>query len=349
MVLINNRYKPYPTPPARGGMSSVLRCEDTVLKRDVAIKFLAPGTKRQRLMDEIAALHKVRSPHVVQMYDVVIVPPDSRIGIVQEFVDGDDLLKLAAAGLPPARILAYLHQIACGLADVHQSGVIHRDIKPNNMKVDGGGVVKLFDFGLARELDKAATGGFNGTVGFAAPELWKSGIVSFTTAVDVYAFACTALWLSSNGLPTSLVQAPPSPTGTEFAGFPLHKQISTKLALCLSVNPAFRPGMAEIRDLLRKHLAVGKHRAVVTHQGQIYNLDLATPSITLNRPGSPDSIQVDYDGLDFVVRRVTGQCFVNNIPITVGLVLDGSCLITLGVGKSREFSTFDVSHPEVVI
>ena len=143
-------------------MGSVIPCKDTILKRNVAIKFLAPGVDRGRMMDEIKALQAVHSPHVVQMYDVVVVPPGNQIGMVQEFVEGKDLMELASDGLSLPEIQRYLHHVARGLADVHAAGIIHRDIKPNNMKVDGDNIVKIFDFGLSRVLSKADTHGFRG-------------------------------------------------------------------------------------------------------------------------------------------------------------------------------------------
>src|SRR5439155_1289086 len=126
-----------------------------------------------------------------QIFDVVIVPPDNNIGIVQEYVPGDDVRKLAKTWMPtPADYLHKLYQIASGIADIHAVGQIHRDIKPINMKVDAEGLVKIFDFGLSREhtADKAHTFGFKGTRGYAAPELYGDGDRPFTPAVDTYAF-----------------------------------------------------------------------------------------------------------------------------------------------------------------
>ncbi len=348
MTLIADRYEPVAAPTA-GGMGSVVRCKDTVLQRHVAIKFLSPGVDRRRMMDEIIALQAVRSPHVVQMYDFVIVPPDNRIGIVQEFIDGRDLVELTGAGLGAAERLKLLHQIADGLADVHAAGIIHRDIKPNNMKVDAEGVLKIFDFGLAREVGKADTHGFIGTPGFAAPELFQTGFVSFTTAIDVYAFGCTAISLGPTGLPANLSAMPPAPTGGEFSGLGLPPGVAAEMPRCLSVDPSLRPALATLRDLIAKHLVANKHRALITHHGTTYHIDSSKKRVDLTHPSQAVSIRVEYDGLDFTVTAVTGTAFANNIPLTAGYVLAGSCLITLGTGRDRAFVTFDVSHPEVVL
>ena len=165
------RYQPS-GPAVDGGMSSVAFCKDQILERQVAVKFLQTTTHRRRMDDELAALLKMRSKHVVQIYDLCKFP-DKCIGIIQEFIDGKDLLESFA---PPTSIDSYyrqLWQIASGISDIHAVGVIHRDIKPNNMKVDPEGVIKIFDFGLARDAGPAAaTVGFVGTPGLEmAPQI----------------------------------------------------------------------------------------------------------------------------------------------------------------------------------
>ena len=348
MSLIDGRYKPKGA-PSDGGMGSVLRCEDTFLKRDVAIKFMNPGGERRRVMDEIKALETVRSPHVVQLYDVVILPPHNQVGIVQEFIDGDDLQERAARGITEDEALHCLYQLACGLSDTHAAGVIHRDIKPNNMKIDREGVLKLFDFGLARTNGQAQTLGFRGTPGFAAPELVTSGYVAFTTAVDVYAYGATALWLVARCLPDHMQGLPPATKGDEFAALGLHPELTSCFQRCISMSPLARPPSQEVRTLLHKHLARNKHRALVSYAGTTYRLAAGVKPFTLRRSGSPDRIRIAYDEFDFVVVDVSGDVFVNNMRVLLGMKITGSCLITLGSGRDRAFVTFDVSHPEVVL
>lgn len=165
-------------------MGSVLPCKDLTLQRDVAIKVIHGATHRRRMLDELSALAKMRSKHVVQVYDV-LQPSRDEIGIVQEFISGVDLFDEGASPDDTTGFYKQIWQIASGISDIHALGVIHRDIKPNNMKIDSEGVVKIFDFGLARdEGPSAATMGFVGTRGFAAPELYR-GPVRFTKAVDV--------------------------------------------------------------------------------------------------------------------------------------------------------------------
>ncbi|MFY8063009.1 MAG: protein kinase domain-containing protein, partial [Usitatibacteraceae bacterium] len=148
-VLFADRYQTKGGPLV-GGMAAVYPCMDIVLERQVAIKIMPGSAHRRRVRDELEALLKLRSKHVVQVYDV-LNHAEGDLAIVQEFIDGLDLFddKLAPSSLDG--YLKLLWQIASGIADVHELGVIHRDIKPNNMKVDPEGVIKIFDFGLARD------------------------------------------------------------------------------------------------------------------------------------------------------------------------------------------------------
>ena len=196
---------------ASGGFGKVVFCHDTHLDRPVAIKSIKDVSEKHRIIDELNALMQLRSKHVVQVFDRVI-GNDEAISIIEEFVDGDDLDVLLNKS-KPKDYLKTLWQIASGIADIHSVGVIHRDIKHNNMKIDKEGIVKIFDFGLSRNTGKnAETIGFKGTFGYAAPELFKSGHVEFTQAVDTYAFGVIAIYLSGLTLPTG--ENPPVPTTT---------------------------------------------------------------------------------------------------------------------------------------
>jgi eukaryotic-like serine/threonine-protein kinase len=155
-----------------GGMGEVLICKDEILEREVAIKFIQDVKDQRRLFDEIAALQKIRSKHVVQIFDVFLNDIDRKVGIVQEYVSGKDLVSFCSGKvLSIDEYLKILYQIASGVSDIHDQGLIHRDIKPSNMKFDQSSIIKIFDFGLARfSGQNDSTLGFAGTPGFAAPE-----------------------------------------------------------------------------------------------------------------------------------------------------------------------------------
>jgi eukaryotic-like serine/threonine-protein kinase len=189
-----------------GGMGEVKIYDDQHLERKVAIKFIKNESDKGRLIDEIKALQQICSKHVVQIFDVVLCESTQRFGIVQEFVPGPDLDEISEAGhIDKDQYLKILYQIASGLTDIHAQGLVHRDLKPNNIKFDGESILKIFDFGLARCLaSEASTLGFKGTHFFAAPELYRAGIVSFTEGVDIYAFGIIAWVLSGMILPPAL-------------------------------------------------------------------------------------------------------------------------------------------------
>ena len=337
-----------------GGMGSVIVCTDTVLERPVAIKFISSDVHRRRMDDEVAALLKLRSKHVVQIYDV-LRPSKEQLGIVQEFIDGKDLFESYA---PPTSLAAYytqLWQIASGLADIHELGVIHRDIKPNNMKTDPEQVIKIFDFGLARDDGPSAkTRGFVGTRGFAAPELCARPF-SFTKAVDTYAFGATALFLATGGLPHEMMEQPPriNPAGY-FQGLSLAvaAEVAALLNASLDGDPASRPAMRQIRDALARHILFDKHRALVVHQSRASVLSASNRSVKLAF-GTIGSIEIKYDGLAFLVASVSGEVHINNQPALQGSSMPGACVVALGAAhrraNERRFITFDISHPEIVL
>lgn len=335
-----------------GGMAAVWPCYDTVLQRKVAIKVMPGSSEKRRIRDELGALLKMRSSHVVQVYDVLNLNKD--LAIVQEFIEGHDLFDASLMPKDKSEYLKLLWQIASGITDIHDVGVIHRDIKPNNMKIDPEGVVKIFDFGLARdEGPSAATLGFVGTPGFAAPELY-SHHVTFTAAVDTYAFGATALYLGLRDLPPDLSHRPPILTGADYFSalpFTLSADVITILNACLEKLPSNRPEMREVSSLLAKHLLHNRHRALIVFNGTASYLDTTRPSVVLRLP-SIGEVGIRYDGFNFVVDSVSGEVFINNAPVTAGDHLPGACVVALGSPErraARRYITFDLSHPEIVL
>lgn len=352
IVDLPRRYSP-DGESVEGGFGSVFFCDDLNLKRKVAIKVINDRRDRRRINDEIQALLAMRSKHVVQVYDVV-VSKNGDIGIVQEFIDGDDLFE---SSLPKTSLESYLKtlwQIAVGLADIHNAELIHRDIKPNNIKIDGEGILKIFDFGLARpEGPKARTIGFVGTPGFAAPELYSGG--AFTKAVDTYAFGATALYIATDDLPKVMLAVPPArPAPNAFTDLPfkLHSEVEDILHRCISTNSLERPQMREVKAVLGKHLLINKHQALTIHNGHPSLLNAAAPEVSLELPRI-GRVEIHYDGLTFSVAEVSGEVYINNRLAVKNDEIPGSCVVSLGSpmrrANERAFITFDVSNPEVVL
>ncbi|MBP3983767.1 serine/threonine protein kinase [Pseudoxanthomonas helianthi] len=339
--------------PLNGGMGSVYKCKDVTLARFVAIKVLQNVADERRMADEIDALLKLRSKHVVQVYD--LVPVEAGRAVVQEFIEGNDLWRRDGHPVSVAQKYRCLWQIASGIADIHDAGVIHRDIKPNNMKIDPEGVIKIFDFGLARNNGvNASTLGFIGTYGFAAPELFD-GRVAFTPAVDTYAFGATAIHLIAGQLPEDMRRPMPPqalPVGFfERLNSGLSGDVVRLLEACMHMDPSRRPLMASVRDELAKHLLFDKHQALAVHKGHPYYLNKDNRTVSARWDGV-GSVRITYDGMKFFVEEVEGEVFINYMPATANQLLPESCVLALGAstrGNMRMYITFDLSRPEVVL
>ena len=193
---------------ARGGMSEVYRATDTVLGRPVAIKVLGEqyaddGEFLQRFSREAQAAGRLSGePHTVTIYDVGAW--DGRPTIVMELLEGgslDDMLRTTGAQ-PPERALRWLDHAAAALDHAHAHGVVHRDVKPANLLLDGDSTLHVADFGIATahgSVSLTRTGTVLGTVGYLAPEQAEGKPAS--PASDRYALAVVAFELLTGTRP----------------------------------------------------------------------------------------------------------------------------------------------------
>ncbi|CAH0159077.1 Serine/threonine-protein kinase PrkC [Rahnella aquatilis] len=336
-----------------GGFGNVVKCLDTHLSRFVAIKSINNPEDSARMKDEFSALMKLRSKHVVELYDV-IEHDDGDISIVEEYIDGPSLHEITDTINDQNSLLKILWQIASGISEIHAHDVIHRDIKPGNMKIDQEGVVKIFDFGLSRNIDNANTVGFKGTPIFAAPELFIQN-VQFTKSIDTYAFAVTAMCLASTPVPDKITRYPKLLTSNPFneSKIQLPTTIKDLLFKCLDVNPAARPDMLDVCNNLKKFLLFNSHRALLISEikGPVV-VSSTHKSESYDNPGI-GSVEVAYSGAEFYISKLSGEVHVNNIRAKQFNLLPNSCVIILGpAGRTtvnRVFITFDLSHPEVVL
>jgi serine/threonine-protein kinase len=166
---------------ARGGMATVYTAVDTRLDRVVALKIMHDGLGSdedfaERFVHEARAAARLNHPHVVAVFDQG--EDDGTVYLVMEYVPGHTLRDVirAEAPLPPRRALGLLDQILTALAAAHDAGLVHRDVKPENVLITPTGQVKVADFGLARAVSSASTatataGVLIGTVSYVAPEL----------------------------------------------------------------------------------------------------------------------------------------------------------------------------------
>jgi serine/threonine protein kinase len=175
---LGSRYR-IGAPIGRGGTGVVHAGTDDA-GTPVAIKVLrhdlaADPEVVARFVRERTILLGVRDPHVVGVRDMVV--EGDTLAIVMDLVPGHDLRRALAAGpFPPAEAARVGAGVARGLAAVHAAGVVHRDVKPENVLLDttaGGAAVRLTDFGISRVVTTAATQtALVGTPYYLAPELW---------------------------------------------------------------------------------------------------------------------------------------------------------------------------------
>jgi len=193
-----------------GGMGEVYRARDEHLARDVAIKVLPPGTlidesARKHFHKEALILSQLNHPNVATIHDF-----DTQQGVdflVMEYIPGVTLSeKVAAGALPEKEVLHLGVQLAEGLAAAHEHGVVHRDLKPGNLRVTSDGRLKILDFGLAKLWRPATdsvpteslseTQAMAGTMAYMAPEQLLGGELDART--DIHA-AGSVLYEMSTG------------------------------------------------------------------------------------------------------------------------------------------------------
>jgi TolB-like protein/Tfp pilus assembly protein PilF/predicted Ser/Thr protein kinase len=181
-----------------GGMGVVYKAEDSKLKRTVALKFLPPELTREpeakaRFAREAQAAAALSHPNIGTVYE--IDEAEGRLFIAMECIEGRSLKqKIAAGPLKLDEALDLGAQIAAGLQEAHEKGIVHRDVKPSNIMITAKGVPKILDFGLAvtRERTRMTrTGTTLGTVAYMSPEqargedvdrrsdIWSLGIVLY--------------------------------------------------------------------------------------------------------------------------------------------------------------------------
>jgi eukaryotic-like serine/threonine-protein kinase len=173
---------------ARGGMATVYRAVDTRLTRTVAVKVMHVGlgddAEFARKFDrEARAAAKLSHPNVVSVFDQGqdVEGTNSRPYIVMEYVEGQTLRDVLNrdAPLPPARALEIIEPVLGALAAAHDAGLVHRDVKPENVLISDRGRIKVADFGLAKAVSSqsstATQGLLIGTVSYLPPELVVSG------------------------------------------------------------------------------------------------------------------------------------------------------------------------------
>lgn len=188
--VLESRYR-IDHPIARGGMSTVYRCVDLRLGRAVAAKvmdqrFVNDPVFRQRFRREARAMAQLSHPNLVNVYD--FGSDGDQLYLVMELIRGGTLRELLAerGPMPPHAAAAVLRNLLTGLSVAHAAGMVHRDIKPDNVLINDDHQVKLADFGLVRSATRGAAGTDQivGTVSYLSPEQVEG--TDLGPASDVY-------------------------------------------------------------------------------------------------------------------------------------------------------------------
>ncbi len=267
----------------RGGMGVVFRAKDLTLGRDVALKFLPSDysndrERLERFLREARTASALNHPSICTIHTLGSV--NGLPFIVMELIEGTTLKTLADRRPAIAEIVRIMGQTARALTAAHQAGVVHRDIKPDNIMVREDGYVKVLDFGLARRLpslqqhddkEKRATnpGALLGTMSYMSPEqahgapaeqasdIFALGIVLYELAAGTHPFEAESGFATLYAISTRH-PAPPSRLNVEITG-PLEALIEAMLRK----DPQQRPTAAEVEASLS---ALSRTRVRITEK-----------------------------------------------------------------------------------
>jgi serine/threonine-protein kinase len=266
-----------------GGMGDVYLAEDSTLDRPVALKLLPDGLADEeervyRFKQEAFAASRLNHPNILTVYEAGSW--EGRHFIATEFVDGRTLREVLrdAGRLPADEAIAIAVQVAAALAAAHDAGIVHRDVKLENLMIRPDGYVKVLDFGIAKlrspdpvtSAEPAAltqTGAVLGTLPFMSPEQARGLEVDART--DIWSFGCVLYELLSGASPFSrssgsetlvaILEREPAPLGEMVPGIPA--ELDWIVSKTLRKNPGERYGTAHELAADLRRLQHGRHGA----------------------------------------------------------------------------------------
>ncbi|MFB8086235.1 serine/threonine-protein kinase [Streptomyces sp. NPDC055992] len=262
-------------------MGEVWRATDEVLGRAVAVKLLLgehadeSATARFRLEAQTAA--RLSHPHLVAVFDFGAW--EDRLFLVMELVEGRSLadLLLAQERLGPEQAAHIAGQAAAGLAAAHRQGIVHRDIKPGNLMLDGEGTVKIGDFGIAQFVDDPSaalttTGHIVGTSLYLAPERALGRTAD--AASDMYSLGCVIYQLllgqppfrSDTATATLYQHVDTPPVPLRQRGVDVSAAFDTYLLGLLAKQPEDRPTAQQVADWFHSDAWRGRAEPLPLHR-----------------------------------------------------------------------------------
>jgi tRNA A-37 threonylcarbamoyl transferase component Bud32 len=249
-----------------GGMSTVFLGRDEVLDRPVAIKVLRSDLEdssvSSRFQREGRTAARLSHPNIVQVYDAGEDELDGRevSYVVVEYVPGGDLKSFIdrRGPLPGAMLSRIGADVVAGLVHAHERGVIHRDIKPQNVLIDEYGSPKLTDFGIARAMNvdrSTSTDSYLGTPLYSSPEQLRGDEV--TAQSDIYSLGATLYHaavgeppFSGNWLEVASQQVVKPPVSPRARGAYIGERLEALILGCLAKDPDGRPDADTLHDRL---------------------------------------------------------------------------------------------------
>jgi eukaryotic-like serine/threonine-protein kinase len=203
-----------------GGMGVVYKAYDEQLEREVALKVLLPGLldeegARKRFRKEALALARLNHPNIATIFE--FGNQGGADFLVTEYIPGITLdMKLCAGALDVEETVRFGTQLATGLAAAHEQGLVHRDLKPGNLRVTPDGLLKILDFGLAQLVPRASDDGLTatqtrtqdiaGTLPYMAPEQLRGGVADART--DIWAAGAVLHEMATGKRPFSELGTP---------------------------------------------------------------------------------------------------------------------------------------------
>jgi len=331
-----------------GGMGEVFLAEDTRLDRKVALKFLPPELGRNsaakaRFVQEAKAASALDHDNVCTIFDIDETE-DGRLFLAMAFYEGESVQQALADGpLAIDRALDIAEQMARGLAEAHDRGIVHRDIKPANLMVTPSGVVKIVDFGLAKLAEDpglTATGVVLGTPAYMSPEqargdeadlrtdIWSLGVVLYEMLAGRRPF----VGLSSANVFQAILRDEPERVGALRSG--LVPDVERLVEKLMARSPEDRCATAEEALELIRVASEGQ-----TRMSETPTRTMLTPDADADTDGDPGA-NVDADEDDSGQRK--GAVWLLGAVVTVVAAL----VIWRMAGESgSEHQAAGVPHP----
>jgi beta-lactam-binding protein with PASTA domain len=320
-----------------GGMANVYLAEDEVLGRRVAIKILNDrhaGDDQfvERFRREAKNAAGLSHPNIVSIYDRG--EAEGTYYIAMEYLDGRSLKELIVQrGPAPVNVaIDYARQILAAIRFAHRHGIVHRDIKPHNVLVDGEGRLKVTDFGIARAGASQMTeaGSIIGTAQYLSPEQAKGAPVDQTS--DLYSVGVVLYELLTGVVPFSgetpveiamkHLSSPPEPPSTRRAEIP--RELDFVVLRALAKDPADRYQSAEEMDADLARVARGAGVSPATEEAATAIIARPPPSavteITSRTPSVPYAPPAAYYDYDEPRRRAIWPWFVALLFVAAAIV-----------------------------